>query len=357
MDKIKLLLKAIECGNKKEICKLILDKTIVSELMGTIALRKAVSCNNLNIAQLLVESGIDVNALPENTPLYQAILSNNIEMVRLLISAGANVNKREEEGRTALMFAVYMNSFEIVKELVEAGADVNMESYQGDIAICDAAANGSKKIFDYLFPLSESKWQNAAKEELLEGVNRRQIQEEADPLVNALVSAVVVENIEEVQQIIAAGTDVNGFDDIGTRALWLAVRKQSVELVQLLLKAGANPNISHLETGETPLMIVHNHSWRETAIQICSLLLDAGADVNARDTEIGKTVLMHNVGIPSYADEPFKANCRKIVQALLQYSADVNVKDREGNTALGIAREAGHDEIVQLLLDAGATEE
>ena len=195
----------------------------------------------------------------------------------------------------------------------------------------------------------------AAEDLLPEGIRMREIEEAADPFVNDLTSAIVDENLEEVRQILAAGTDVNGFDDIGTTALFMAVRSQSVELVQLLLEAGANPNQSDLEDGKTPLMITHGW-WRESAVKICSLLLEAGADVNARDGDKGKTVLMHNVGIPSKSDELFKENCRKIVKALLESGADVNAKDNHGNTALTIARKEGHKDIIQMLKEAGAKE-
>jgi ankyrin repeat protein len=44
------------------------------------------------------------------------------------------------------------------------------------------------------------------------------------------------------------------------------------------------------------------------------------------------------------------------VQALLVAKADVKVKNDEGKTALMLAVEGGHDEIVRLLKQAGAAE-
>jgi ankyrin repeat protein len=357
------------------------DTRVVSDLLkqrhdlNTLrrALYFAINNGNLSIVKLLLDKNlmpVTKEAEPETEIFYpigyyhlaDAVFYGYTEIVKLLLERGAlsylfTEKSSYSDQPTILMLASQEGHWEIVKALVEAGANVNV-TRQGEMsALRAAASNGYQAIFDYLYPLTAPNLQKDALEVLPSGLQVREFEENADPLVCKLTNAVMDDDISGVKKLLDKNVDVNGFDDIGIRALWLAVRKQSVKLVQLLLKAGANPNISDLETGETPLMIVHNHLWRETAIQICSLLLDAGADVNARDTEIGKTVLMHNVGIPSYADEPFKANCRKIVQALLQYSADVNVKDREGNTALSIAREAGHDEIVQLLLDAGATEE
>jgi len=43
-----------------------------------------------------------------------------------------------------------------------------------------------------------------------------------------------------------------------------------------------------------------------------------------------------------------------IVELLLDAKADVNVKDKQGNTALSGAERAGHAEIVRMLRAAGA---
>lgn len=44
------------------------------------------------------------------------------------------------------------------------------------------------------------------------------------------------------------------------------------------------------------------------------------------------------------------------VKMLLEAGTDINAVDNMGNTALSLAKKAGYTEIVQLLLDAGATE-
>ena len=72
------------------------------------------------------------------------------------------------------------------------------------------------------------------------------------------------------------------------------------------------------------------------------LLLGAGADVNK--THDSRTVLM----------EACERNLMKHVKMLLERSADVNVVDLRGNSAMDIAASKGHDEILMLLLDAMA---
>lgn len=77
------------------------------------------------------------------------------------------------------------------------------------------------------------------------------------------------------------------------------------------------------------------------------VLLCAGADTNVRDRE-GKTALMYAVK-DSYNQQK--------VRLLIEAGADVTAKDNNGNTALSLAKQSGYTKIVQLLLDAGATED
>ncbi|MDY7015377.1 MAG: ankyrin repeat domain-containing protein [Cyanobacteriota bacterium] len=356
------------------------DTRIVSELLkqrhdpNTLrrALYFAINNRNLPIVKLLLNKNLmsitrEANQetelpYPDYYHLADAVFNGHTEIVKLLLERGALAYLFTEKSSysdqpTILMLASQEGHWEIVKALVESGANVNV-TRQGEMsALRAAASNGYQAIFDYLYPLTAPNLQKDALEVLPSGLQMREFEENADPLVCKLTNAVMDDDISGVKKFIEKNVNVNGLDDIGTTALWLAVRRQSVELVQLLLEAGADPNISDLDTGQTPLMITHNSSWREVTVRICSLLLEAGANVNVRDTERGKTVLMHNVGIPADADEAFKVNCRRIVRALLQYGADVNTKDYDGNTALSIAKDEGHDKLVQLLLDAGATEE
>ena len=107
--------------------------------------------------------------------------------------------------------------------------------------------------------------------------------------------------------------------------------------MKLLLKAGTNVNAV---------------SWRGTALhlaeigpqKIVNLLLNTGADTNSQNQR-GETALHIAVA----------KNYLGIVKLLLKAGANVNAENRAG-TALYIARDLGHVEIVQTLLAAVAIE-
>ncbi len=79
---------------------------------------------------------------------------------------------------------------------------------------------------------------------------------------------------------------------------------------------------------------------------IAKLLIGAGADVNAVNSS-GYTVLMA---------ASTNWGCDEIIELLLEAGADFSIEDNEVKTVLTYAKELGTNSIVQLLLDAGATE-
>jgi len=156
------------------------------------------------------------------------------------------------------------------------------------------------------------------------------------PLLNAVASG----SVDAVKEEIEKGADLSSTVD-GTSALHLAVSHNNIEIVRLLLGAGASPNVRD-SAKQTPLML----QYSDTDIEIFNLLIKAGAKVNAKDSE-GKTALMTAA----------KNGNIEIVKLLLRAGAKVNKRDKEGKTALMYAKEEWNSEIVDLLKKHGATEE
>ena len=153
-----------------------------------------------------------------------------------------------------------------------------------------------------------------------------------------------------VQLLLDEGADVNLTSENGQTPLFAAIRRNEERIVKLLLEKGADVNLTS-HNRPTPLYV----AVRRRQERIVELLLDKGADVN---------LTSDNRPIPLY--EAVAEGYVKIVQSLLEKGADINVvfdplksngfewPVRAGGTPLDVAKEQGHEKIVQILLTHGA---
>lgn len=130
----------------------------------------------------------------------------------------------------------------------------------------------------------------------------------------------------------------NRFGKPAPGALIEAVRKNDVEAVKSLLKRGAEVG----ERGDsqsaycTPL---HTAASRGSA-DIMRVLLDAGADPNEKNK--------NGAGVLSVADNP---ECARL---LLEKGVPIDAKDNFGDTALMYAA-TGREKVIRFLIDQGAS--
>jgi uncharacterized protein len=122
--------------------------------------------------------------------------------------------------------------------------------------------------------------------------------------------------------------------------LLAAARFGDLKSIEESLNAGADINVRDETFGRTPLMEAAASSQTDAALK----LIEKGADINARDGFYGSTALMFAAG----------EGATKIVKALLEKGAEVNATNNKGYTALDVAEEDFHKEVIALLKRAGA---
>jgi uncharacterized protein len=220
----------------------------------------------------------------------------------LLVMAIAIFAVAGENLGSDLVQAATKGDVRAVERLLAEGADINTQDDAGRTALCAASSYGSLKIVDIL---------------------------------------------------LRHGADVHSKDNAGWTALHFVCYTHDIAIVKMLLEEGANTNAKD-NAGMTPLHVASTTSvsgkyklktgktdWSPTGktnYDIVQLLLKNGADANARDI-FGQTPLYRAATSPNV----------EIVKLLLENGADASVRAEDGKTALDIATEKGYKETVNLL--------
>ncbi|KAK2603970.1 hypothetical protein QQS21_003806 [Conoideocrella luteorostrata] len=143
---------------------------------------------------------------------------------------------------------------------------------------------------------------------------------------DALRSAIRNGKIEVAERLLAAGAGISA--EKGVSALQQAARYGHLTMVEKLLIAGADVNVKY---GNPAIC----RAAREGHLEIVNRLLAAGADVNAASWKSA----IQSASEKGYLD---------IVKALLAAGADLNAPAGSGKPALQLATERGYSEIANL---------
>jgi ankyrin repeat protein len=200
------------------------------------------------------------------------------------------------------------NNFIIV--LLEKGADTQIRNRAGRKALFYAKTSEAMNGTEALRRLEEI---NAA--------------EEKESRKTSFVELCGSGTLQEIEEAIRDGTDVNEKNSQGFSALMIAIiENQDIETIALLIKNGADVN--HSDNYHWPVL-----AWAASGYSnpdVISLLVKNGADIHAKGLN-GYTILM------CAAEDNTNP---EMITALIQNGADVNAVNNYGYTALGIAVES-----------------
>jgi ankyrin repeat protein len=323
-----------------------------------------------DIAKLLVMYGVDVNNEKiNNIPLLQA-LSMDKNILKKYLEFGSS---SEQESLLIFINSMNFGDIEIAKFLIECGADANIQDDNGDVPLGFACVSGNYKMVQLLC-------ENGA------NVNIRDSNGDT-----YLMNACRENNIELVKVLLNGKVHIDALseNELGRTALIMACRKENVEIVKLLINAGADVNINIKGYDK-----VNAYSYGHNNKEIKKLLVKSGIKIDvlkfsskreetkelrksleekrsfnfkkivinnktpmtkileSKDTEALKILLNKGydteyVDIISLIKEDYPF---EFIELIVAECIDINIQDKNGNTALMVASEMNNLDIVNMLL-------
>lgn len=168
-----------------------------------------------------------------------------------------------------------------------------------------------------------------------------------------LIEAVIAKDSTAVAQLLDAGISPNISDSAGNPILKSIIfdrTNEGTDIIALLIKHGANVNVPDSEGNALLPMATYAGQ-----LEVVQLLLDAGADANGTMTTSNTSILRDAAVGSSALMEATLQNHIEIVELLLAHDANVNYTEKAYNrTVLHVAAHFNNTEIINLLIESGA---
>ena len=312
-----------------------------------------------DVLQTIINHGADVNAINKlnNTTLMLACGKGNTDDINVLVNAGADTNISNVEGNTWLHHAAHgVCSKEVLQAIICHGTDVNATNKCNQTSLMLACKDGGKDFVNVLLDAG------------------------ADPNIADANSETSLHYaagndccIEVYQEIISHGVDVNATAKNNVSALMLACEKGNKYAINVLLNAGADPNIADANSGTS----LHYAAGNDCCIEVYQEIISHGVDVNAtaknnvsalmlaceKGNKDAINVLLNAGADPNIADANSETSlhyaagndcCTEVYQEIISHGVDVNATAKNNLSALLLACEKGNKDAINVLFNAGA---
>lgn len=314
-----------------------------SDTQNTYAdLNQAIKKGNLQLVQNIVSKGSSVNekdSKTNTTHLMTAASVCNQDIVKYLLDKKSEINAQNIYGWTALHYAAQQGPTceGVIRSLNKRGIDRKLKTKDGKSAFYIASAQNHNKILSLLVTESEIK-----PPKIVTNTSK-----ELSKLDKDLFAACedIQTNSETIQTLIGSGARVNIKNSEGLTPIFVAIRFASIEVVEALLKNGADPSILINEnSGYSDLGTLHFAAMRsirfvsptnkesylkdfESSLRIAQLLINKGVNINQVAKNMGsidKTPLIIAASLGNSS----------LVRHLLEKGANVNHKINTGGKIL-----------------------
>lgn len=268
----------------------------------------------------------------ERTPLFEAVHAQDLAAVRKIIKGGGDVNEVDGEGNTPLLIAVLTRQAKLVEELLKLGADPNKARPDGKGPLFAAVRVSDEKLVQVLLKGGA---------EVDAPLNMEHNGTPVDGCT-ALYIAAFLGHLPSCKVLLSGGASLEAANELGYAPLMAAIQSDHEEVIDYLLKSGANVNPDVVVRPEyeglgglSPI----NTAAQKGNISVVKKLLKRGVDIN-RQSENGWTSLKSAAQLGNL----------DLVKVLLEGGADPNIADDTNYTPLMNAVSGEHEDIVKILL-------
>ena len=356
----------------------------MSEQSKSDALLLSVSGGNINVVQQLLSEGADVNYINEQGEfaLYTACSNGDVDMTALLLKNRAQINLQDNKGWFSLMRASHNGHVEVARLLLENGATIDLQNKNGASALYIASQNGHVKVAKLLLEshakvdlqsgtgksalyIASQNGHTSVAKLLLE--NGATVDLQRNSGASALYIASQRGHIAVAKLLLKNGANIDLQKNSGATALYIASQKGHVEVAKLLLEKGASIDLQK-NIGASALYIASEKGH----VEVAKLLVENGAKIDLREKsgacalhvatqnghiEVVKLLIKKHAQVDLTYNRlsPLMIACEcglsSITQVLLDHDADTYLRNNKGQTALEIAKEKNHVDIIALFAD------
>lgn len=295
------------------------------------ALQAASRVGNIEIVERLLNSGADVNTLHgvHGTALRAAALGGHEELIRILIAHGADVNLRSQNwGESILHLALKSRNHATFNTLLVAGANMNTEMENQQHILVSACGHGDTTLVELLLASGVDVNVSGTKPFTYHSVPY----EKATPLNAACTAG----HLSVVRLLLDHGADIEKTNGSSTTPLMAAIRGEKVE---------------HAIYVTPP-----SEAAEDCKLEIVKELLSAGATIRGPPTEsnaLAETI----IGGPSIKSNALAEACNSrqhmVIELLLEVLSGTQYEAEVCGEALSAAMKGGNDDMACLLLEHG----
>eukprot|EP00947_MAST-08B_sp_MAST-8B-sp1_P003946 g3946.t1 len=356
-----MLFKAVQAGDEDGVKEALqsgadVDKARPIDMRcdGETSLWIAADKGHDNIVALLLEEGADKDkaAAEDRTPLFAAAMRGHETTVALLLEAGVDTDKYCEVqddcwgGMAPVHVAARYGHHAVVALLLKHGVDKDQETVSGGwgTVLHVAAENGHINVVRLLLTAGADK-------------DRATTWEVDNDRCTPLHRAAEYGQAAVIKLLLDAGADKDKVDNEGWTPALIATKNGRRNALRLLLQAGACPTA--LGRGTTILHEAVRSGNAGIVDDIVSILEPKAWHAFVMS---GGTAAARAQNLPpaqrSFLGKIFKKDVMLHIKSFLKkprYFIYLDAKDRGGESAAQIAQSKGHQAIVALLRDNGAT--